>query len=134
MKAFLVALMLLAVPARAETPQVSIQVEVVQASMKGESVDPSSLEAVKAKLARKARYTSLRRLSLETVTTPVQLKLPNQKVASISLEELKDGVARLKVIVPPLSTVYVLGQEGTLYQAAGKMGDDDLWLLLSAAR
>ena len=134
MKAFLVALILLAVPAGAETPQVSIQVEVVQASLKGEGVDPSSLEAVKAKLSKKARYTSLRRLSLETLATPVQLKLPNQKVASISLEELKDGVARLKVTVPPLSTVYTLGQEGTLYQAAGEMGDDDLWLLLSAAR
>ena len=68
------------------------------------------------------------------VTTPAELKLPNGKVAEVTLEELKDGVAKLRVVVPPMSTVFALGREGTLCQAAGKMGDDDLCLLLSAAK
>ena len=119
----------------AESPtQVSVMVEVVHASKEGSGVDPASLETMKAKLAPKAQYTSLRRLSLEKVTTPAKLKLPNGKVATITLEDLKDGVARLRVAVPPMSTVYTLGREGTLYQAAGKQGEADLWLLLSAAK
>lgn len=120
--------------AHAEDVKVAVTAEVVWASTQGQQVDPPSLSSMKEKLSKKASYTSLRRLSLQKLTLPVELKLPNQQVATLKLEELKNGVAKVQVSVPPLSTLYTLGREGSLYQAAGKYENGDLWLVLSPAR
>lgn len=113
---------------------VSVNAEVVVASMKGSLIEPANLAALKTKLEAKAAYTSLKRFSTAKVTLPTEVKLPNDKVAKLSLEELNEGVAKVRVVISPLSTVYVLGREGSLVLEAGKSGDDDVWLVLSAAK
>lgn len=117
-----------------ETAKVSVNAEVVVASMKGSQVEPASLADLKTKLAPKAAYTSLKRFSMAKVTLPAEVKLPNEKLAKLSLEELKEGVAKVRVVISPLSTVYSLGREGSLVLEAGKSGEEDVWLVLSAAK
>ncbi|MFZ5468273.1 MAG: hypothetical protein ACOZIN_02450 [Myxococcota bacterium] len=121
----------------AEGPKVEVLAEVVLASMEGNLVDPPSLAPMQKKLAQRKKYGSLRRLSVQKVVVaqaPSQLRLPNEKVATFQLKELKEGVAKVEVKVPPLSTVYTLGREGSLYQAAGEHQGGDLWLVLSSSQ
>lgn len=121
--------------ALAQEPRVEVMAEVVAAGTQGNVIDPPTLKAMQDKLAPKKRYSTLRRLSLEKVLVGKavsSVKLPNAKVATLKLVELKEGVAKLEVSVPPLSTVYTLGRQGSLYQAAGAHEGSDLWLVLSA--
>ena len=131
-----VALALLAVPALADEQKVSVQVEVVVASLSGNTIDPPALKAMQDAMAKKVKYGSLKRVSnekLELVVKPHPMKLPNSVEAALSLEELKNYVATVRVRVPPADTTYKLGKKGSLYVQAGKQGDDDLWLVLSPA-
>ena len=131
-----VALALLAVPALADEQNVSVQVEVVVASLSGNTIDPPALKAMQDAMAKKVKYGSLKRVSnekLELVVKPHPMKLPNSVEAALSLEELKNDVATVRVRVPPADTTYKLGKKGSLYVQAGKQGEDDLWLVLSPA-
>ncbi|MBI3184332.1 MAG: hypothetical protein HYZ28_19535 [Myxococcales bacterium] len=123
-----------AVAARAED-KVGVTAEVVLASTSGNVIDPPSLASMKAKFAEKFKYTSFKRLSVQKVVITkgvTELQLPNKKV-TFKLEELKDGIAKVKVNNPPMETVYTLGREGSLYIASGQHGGGDLWLVLSPA-
>ena len=118
-------------------PKVELLAEVVFTSTSGNTIEPPTLIAMKQKLAQKVNYTTLRRLSQSKVvvssSVPTEIKLPNQKVATLKLEKLEEGKARIRVTVSPLVTVYTLGREGSLYQAAGQHQGGDLWVVLSAA-
>jgi hypothetical protein len=131
-----VALVALPAVAMADEPKVEVMAEVVLASTEGNVIDPPSLAAMKEKFAQKAKYTSFKRLSQEKIAVSAKagasVKLPNQKIATFKLEELKEGSAKVRVSVPPISTLYTVGREGSLYQAAGKHSGGDLWLVLSA--
>jgi hypothetical protein len=129
--------MFVAVPALAEDAKVAVQVDVVQASLGGNTVDPPALKAMQDAMAKKVRYGSLKRQStakVELTAKPHAMKLPNGVEASLAVEQLKNDVATLRVKVPPADATYNLGKKGTLYVQAGKHGDDDLWLVLSPAK
>jgi hypothetical protein len=127
---------LLPAAAWAAEPKVELNAEVVFASTSGNTIDPPALMAMKQKLQQKVSYSTLRRLSatkvVVTSSSPLEIKLPNEKVATLKLEKIEQGKARIRVSVPPLVTVYTLGREGSLYQAAGQHQGGDLWLVLSA--
>ena len=137
MRVLPVALALLAVPVLADDAKVAVQVEVVLASLKGNTIDPPTLKAMQDAMAKKVKYGSLKRQSMEKLeleTKPHALKLPNGVDAALSVEALKNDVATLRVKVPPADATYNLGKKGTLYVQAGKQGEDDLWLVLSPAK
>ncbi|MBK7864409.1 MAG: hypothetical protein IPJ65_38565 [Archangiaceae bacterium] len=129
--------MLSAVPALADDAKVAVQVEVVLASLTGNTIDPPTLKAMQDAMAKKVKYGSLKRQSLEKLelqAAPRALKLPNGVEAQLSLDALKDDVATLKVKVPPADAKYTLGKKGSLYVQAGKLGADDLWLVVSPVK
>jgi hypothetical protein len=117
---------------------VSVQVEVVHAQVSGKQVDPPSLKAMQDAMAKKVKYGTLKRISLQKLTLQLKsahaLKLPNAVNASLLLEGLKADVATLKVSVPPASATYQLGKKGSLYVQAGPFQEGDLWLVLSPAQ
>jgi DNA-directed RNA polymerase subunit K/omega len=122
---------------KAEVKTVDVQAELVLASTQGDKIDPPALKAMQEKLAGKIRYTSLTRLELTKVAVtrapPSTLKLPNAKVVTFTLNEVKEGIAKITVELPPAKTQLTLGREGSVYHPAGKHQGGDLWLVLSAA-
>jgi hypothetical protein len=116
--------------------KVEAMVDVVQASSEGNTIDPPQLAAMKETFKKqKVTYGSLKRLSSEKISigkAPVEVKLPNTKVATLKLLEIKDDTARISVTAAPLKAVeYTLGKEGNIYQAVGKQAGGDLWLVIS---
>jgi hypothetical protein len=124
---------LAAAPVWADEPKVKVQAEVVQAQEKAGAIDPG-LQAMQAALEQKTKYGTLKRLSvqkLELTSKPNRVALPNGKTAELSLVTLDQGVATVKVKLPPSESTLKLGREGSLYQHAGKWQSGDVWLVLS---
>jgi hypothetical protein len=131
--------------ALAGEPQVPINTEVVLASNKGSVIDPPALVKMKEQFSQKGfAFTSFRRLSNQSVVLQpskhAEIKLPNQRMAIIKLDELKDGSASVEVIISQLpsniviaSTILTLGREGSLFQHAGDYEGGQLILVLSPA-
>ncbi len=116
-----------------EDPKIDVQAEVVHALQAGKDVD-ASLVPMQAKLAPKVKYGTLKRLSntrLSLASKPTLLPLPNSKTAELSVESFKDGVATVRVKLPPADTTYKLGKEGSLYLQGGAFSGGDLWLVVS---
>jgi hypothetical protein len=133
MRAAVLCLAMVSASAWADDAKVTVQAEVVHAQEKGGAVDPG-LEPMQAALAQKTKYGTLKRLStqkLEVMAKPSSLALPNAKSAELSLVSLEQGVATVKVKLPPSDSTLKLGREGSLYQHAGKWQGGDLWLVLS---
>src|SRR5690606_6647801 len=109
------ALVLLATsaPALADEAKVTVEVETVLASLKGNTIDPPTLKAMQAKMAKKVKYGSLKRLSLEKVELatgkPHTFKLSNGADASLSLEKMEKDVATVRVKVGAVDTAFDLG-------------------------
>jgi hypothetical protein len=124
--------------ARAEEPKVQVMADVVLASNNGDKVDPPSLEEMKRTFAAKNinfsswQALSQRKLSLEK-KKPVELPLPNAKKAQVVLQDIKEGVAYIRVGVPPASTELQLGREGKLFVDGGQHQGGQLWLVISPA-
>ncbi|MDC0712959.1 hypothetical protein POL68_31145 [Stigmatella sp. ncwal1] len=123
--------------AQAQPQTVKIQVEVVLASNKGDTVEPPELEKMK-ELFRKQNFsfTSFKRLSIDTVAVEAQkateIRLPNGVNASLKLLALKDGTATVHVDIPRQSAMDVeLGRQGSVYQKAGRHVGGELILVLS---
>lgn len=118
----------------AADPQVPVQADVVQALEAAGPVDPD-LVSMQQKLAEKKKYGTLKKLEskrLELVLGKAQtLALPNQKTAEVTLQDVKDNVATVKLKVPPTEAVYSLAKGKTLYFQGGAHGGGDLWLLVS---
>jgi hypothetical protein len=122
--------------ASAAEPKVRVTAEVVLASNTGNAIDPPALARMKAQFTQKGfAFTSYRRLSTEKLTLrrkPVELKLPNQRMATLCLEDMKDGTATVKVEISGLSsTTLTMGREGSLFQHAGDHDGGQLILVLS---
>jgi hypothetical protein len=123
--------------AHAQEQTVKIQVEVVLASNKGETVDPPELAQMKDTFRKQNfSFTSFKRLSLETLelsaAKPTEVRLPNGVNASLKLLALKEGIATVRVDIPQQSGVDVeLGRQGSVYQKAGKHVGGELILVLS---
>jgi hypothetical protein len=126
-------------------PQVPVNTEVVLASNKGSVVDPPELLKMKDQFTRKGfAFTSFRRLSNEKVVLQlskvVEIKLPNQRMATLKLHDLKYGSASVEVVISQLpsnvviaSTILTLGREGSLFQHAGDYEGGQLIVVLSPA-
>ena len=127
-----------AVPALAEDAKVSVQVETVVASLKGNTIDPPTLKAMQSAMASKKKYGSLKRVGLEKPELvsgkPFSFKLPNGEQASLSLQKVEKDVATVLVKAGAAEATYSTGKKGSLYVQAGAQGEDDLWLVLSPAK
>ena len=121
----------------AAEPSVPVQAEVVHATTAAGTVDPS-LVKMRDAMASRVKYQGMKKLDakkLELVANKPQLvSLPNQKVAELTLQSVKDDVATLKVKLPPTEAVYTLGREKSLYLQGGAHDGGDLWLVLSQPR
>lgn len=123
--------------AHAQEQTVKIQVEVVLASNKGDTVDPPELAQMKETFRKQNfSFTSFKRLQLETLEVsaakPTEVRLPNGVNASLKLLGLKEGIATVRVDIPQQSGVDVeLGRQGSVYQKAGKHVGGELILVLS---
>lgn len=123
--------------AQAQEQTVKIQVEVVLASNKGDTVDPPELAQMKETFRKQNfSFTSFKRLQQETLelsaAKATEVRLPNGVTASLKLLGLKDGIATVRVDIPQQSGVDVeLGRQGSVYQKAGKHVGGELILVLS---
>lgn len=123
--------------AQAQEQKVQLQVEVVLASNKGDTVDPPDLAKMKETFRKQNfSFTSFKRLSLETLEVdaqkPTEVRLPNGVNASLKLLNLKEGIATVRVDIPKLSAMDVeLGRQSSVYQKAGKHVGGELILVLS---
>jgi hypothetical protein len=123
---------LLSTAALADGP-VPVQADVVFASTAPGKVDPSLLK-MQETLAAKVKYLTLEKRSSEKLSLSskgLSVNLPNGKVASLSLEALKDGVATLRVKLPPTDATYSLAKEKSFYLQGGAHEGGELWLVLS---
>lgn len=117
--------------------KVEIHAEVVKLSKKGTEIDPPKLAEMKKKFDSAGwAYTSFKRLSEQKLAIEQgksdKLTLPNKRVAEISIDHVKDGVAQVSVHMPPLTKVqYQLGREGSLYIDGGWHEGGKLMLVLS---
>lgn len=130
-------LMLSPLAAHAQEQKVKVQVEVVLASNKGDTVDPPELAQMKEKFRKQNfSFTSFKRLSLDTVelvtAKPTEVRLPNGVNASLKLLDFKEGIATVRVEIPRQSGVDMeLGRQGAVYQRAGRHVGGELILVLS---
>lgn len=129
-------LLLASAVAWAGEPKVRINAEVILASNNGDAVDPPALARMKNQFSQKGfAFTSYRRLSSEKLSLkrePVELKLPNQRTATLRLDGIKAGIATVRVDISDLSsTTLTMGREGSLFQHAGDHDGGQLILVLS---
>jgi hypothetical protein len=130
----LAAVVALPFAAFAAEPKVDVQADVVKASEQGNTIDPAELKAMQATLASKKKYGSLQRLSTQKVTLEKAVKtipLPNGKTAELSLDQLAEHVATVRLKISPAEATVKLGREKAVYQHAGAHEGGDLWLVLS---
>jgi hypothetical protein len=130
--------MLAAMPmAFANEPAVEVSCEVVLASNNGNVIDPPSLNKMKDQFSKSGlSFTSYKRLSEHTVQlkgkTPSDLNLPNGKVATFKLDELKGGSATVRVDVPNLvGTSLKLGRQGSVFLKVGEHEGGTLVLVVA---
>src|SRR5438445_8538256 len=101
--------------------KVDVMVQVVSASKNGASFDPA-LASMKG-WAKQLSYTTVKLVSAQKVAVghaPVEVKLPDNKVATLKLLEVKSGSGRIWVRTPPgTEATFALGREGNSYQGAG---------------
>ncbi|MDX2015826.1 MAG: hypothetical protein SFW67_36870 [Myxococcaceae bacterium] len=112
---------------------VSVQADVVFASTTPGKVDPA-LTKMQETLAAKVKYLTLEKRSSEKVAVTskgLTVSLPNGKSAALSLEGLKDGVATLRVKLPPTDATYSLAKDKSFYLQGGAHEGGELWLVLS---
>ena len=122
--------------ALAAEPKVRINAQVILASNNGNTIDPPALASMKTQFSQKGfAFTSYRRLSSEKLSLkrePVELKLPNQRTATLRLDAMKGDVATVRVDISDLSsTTLTMGREGSLFQHAGDHAGGQLFLVLS---
>jgi 4-diphosphocytidyl-2C-methyl-D-erythritol kinase len=129
-----VAVALVSFTALAAEPSVTVQADVVFASTAPGTVDPS-LTKMRDQMAPKVKYLTMKKLetkTLELVQNKMQtVVLPNQKQAELTLQQLKENVATVKVKTPSVETVYTLAKNKTLSAPAGSSDGGDVWLVVS---
>lgn len=116
----------------AADPKVPVLAEVILASTSTGTVE-KGLEGMQSALSSKVRYLSLKRLSTQTLSIESKIQtiaIPGGQTAELKLEALKDGVATLRVKLPPTDTTYSLAKGKSLYLQAGSHDGGDLWLVL----
>lgn len=130
----LLTLALCSLGALAAEPSVRVQVEIVLASTTAGTIDPT-LAKMREAMDSKVKYLAMKKLDSKKVDLPRNqpqvVALPNQKKAELTLQELKENVATLKLKLPPTEATYSLGRDKSLYLQAGAHEGGDLWLVVS---
>ena len=125
---------LVCLTAFAAEPSVTVQADVVFASTAPGTIDPSLIKMRDA-MAPKVKYLTMKKVDskkLELVQNKVQvISLPNQKQAELTLQQVKENVATVKVKTPSVEAVYSLAKDKTLSAPAGANDGGDLWLVVS---
>jgi hypothetical protein len=120
--------------ALAAEPSVTVQADVVYASTAPGTVEPA-LTKMRDQMAPKVKYQTMKKLDakkLELVQDKMQsVALPNQGKAELTLQQMKENVATVKVKTPSVETVYTLAKDKTLSAPAGQHDGGDLWLVVS---
>ena len=134
-RVFWMSALLLAPVALAAEPTVSLYLEVVHASHHGEEVDPS-LVHMKEKFTQEGfTYSNYKRLSSQhaelTKNKSAEVALPDGRTVKVKLEDLKSGMASVRVSVAPLDAVYQLGREGSAFMLVGTHNHGVLIFVLS---
>jgi len=118
----------------AAEPSVTVQADVIFASTAPGTVEPS-LAKMRDQMAKTKTYTTMKKLDakkLELIKDKVQaIALPNKGQAELTLQQLKENVATVKVKTPSVETVYTLAKDKTLSAPAGAHDGGDLWLVVS---
>ena len=128
------AALVLSCTAFAADPSVTVQADVVFASTAPGTVEPA-LVKMRDAMAPKVKYLTMKKVDskkLELVQNKVQvISLPNQKQAELTLQQVKENVATVKVKTPSVEAVYSLAKDKTLSAPAGANDGGDLWLVVS---
>lgn len=116
---------------------VSVEVQVVHASNGAPHVDPG-LEKMRQGFEKAGlRFTTYRRLSLQTVRlspgTPAEVVLPG-KTATLTLQPGEHPRPQVAVSVPPLHTTVELGSDASAFLQAGAHENGQLVLVLTAKK
>jgi hypothetical protein len=124
--------------ARAEDA-VAVRAEVVHASNQGNAIDPPELAKMKDTFSKSGfSFTSYKRLSEQRLSlkkgAPQSVSLPNGKKATLKLESIEAGTARIGVEAPPVKTTLSLGKHGSLFQQVGQHQGGHLILVLSPGK
>jgi hypothetical protein len=109
---------------------------VVLASNEGTGVDPPSLAPMKDKFLKEGfAFTSFKQLKEQKLVLvkgrPAEVKLPNGVTVTLKLEAVDNGVAKVRVRVPPTDTTYSLGREGSVFIGGGHHEKGTLVFVLS---
>lgn len=124
--------------ALADEPKVEVSSEVVLASNDGQGVEPPSLAAMKDKFLKEGfAFTSFKQLKHQKLILvkgrPAEVKLPNNQVVTLKLEEVVNGAAKVQVRLPPTETTYTVGREGSVFIDGGHHLNGTLVFVLSPA-
>lgn len=120
----------------AEEGKVEVNASVVLMSNQGNTVDPA-LASMKEKFAREHfNFSSYKLLSSDKLGLREKhgsdVKLPNGKKATVTLDRIQKGTALITVNVERLgSTSYQLGREGSVFINVGHMQGGEVFLVLS---
>ncbi len=134
----------LAAPEAQAQQKVDVQTEVVLASNDGTTIEPPHLSKMKEEFARSGiTFTSWKRQSQQKVSLEQggtrDVSLPDGRKASLSLVNIKEGSASVRVTVPDpqdrkrklVETVYQLGRQGSVFIPCGDYKSGKLILVLS---
>jgi len=135
------ALLLSLLPSRAalaDEPKVEVDTEIVLASNEGEGVEPASLAPMKDKFLKEGfAFTSFKQLKEQKLVLvrnrPADVKLPNNTVATLKLEDVVSGAAKVHVRLAPIDTTYTVGREGSVFIDGGHHQKGTLIFVLSPA-
>jgi len=130
--------LLISSAAVADEPKVEVNTEVVLASNNGQGVEPASLAPMKDKFLKEGfAFTSFKLLKQQKLVLvknrPAEVKLPNNQVATLKLEDVVEGAAKVHVRLAPVETTYTVGREGSVFIEGGHHLNGTLIFVLSPA-
>ncbi len=122
--------------ALAEDPKVEVNAQIILASNEGQGVEPATLAPMKDKFRKEGfSFTSFKELKSQKLVLvknhPSEVRLPNNKVATLTLEDVVAGAARIHVRLAPNDVSYTLGREGSVFIEGGHHLNGTLVLVLS---
>lgn len=116
-----------------------VVVEVVHASPKETSVDPSSLRFMRRQFANQGMgFTGFRRLAEHHLTLvqgrAVELPLPNRRVTFLTLQEVTPPTARVMIGPHKEEVTYTLSEDGSVFVDVGSFQRGRIFLILSSPK
>lgn|GEM_PF-5063413 len=116
-----------------------VVVEVVHATPKETSVDPSSLRFMRRQFSKQGMgFTGFHRLAEHHLTLvqgrAVELPLPNRRVTFLTLQEVTPPTARVAIGPHKEEVTYTLSEDGSVFVDVGSFQRGRIFLILSSAK